>query len=152
MFQRVQNGRAETDAGEYNHVCELCTFLSSAPNAPPENVTAYNLSSTSVNVTWFPVPSHSLNGILQSYRVFYRDASVPHSPSMEIVVGNTTLSVVISALKKFTIYSVWVKAVTRAAGPSSTTVHVSTDEDGEAGILYYLVLQNKHRPFLKAYA
>ena len=152
MFQRVQNGRAQTDAGEYNHVCELCTFLSSAPNAPPENVTAYNLSSTSVNVTWFPVPSHSLNGILQSYRVFYRDASVPHSPSMEIVVGNTTLSVVISALKKFTIYSVWVKAVTRAAGPSSTTVHVSTDEDGEAGILYYLVLQNKHRPFLKTYA
>lgn len=54
---------------------------------------------------------------------------------MEIVVGNTSLSVVISALKKFTVYSVWVKAATRAAGPSSTALNVSTDEDGEAGIL-----------------
>ena len=56
---------------------------------------------------------------------------------MEIAIGNTSLSVVISALKKFTVYSVWVKAVSRAAGPSSTALNVSTDEDGEAGILEY---------------
>lgn len=54
---------------------------------------------------------------------------------MEIAVGNTSLTVVISALKKFTVYSVWVKAVTRAVGPSSKALNVSTDEDGEAGIL-----------------
>lgn len=54
---------------------------------------------------------------------------------MEIAVGNMSLSVVISALKKFTVYSVWVKAVTRAAGPSSTALNVSTDEDGKACII-----------------
>ena len=122
MFRRVQYGRAETGAGEFNQVCELLTFLSPAPSAPPENVTAYNLSSTSVNVTWFPVPTHLLNGLLQSYRVFYREVSVKYLPTMEIAVGNTSLSVVISALKKFTVYSVWVKAVTGAAGPSSVAL------------------------------
>ena len=76
--------------------------------------------------------------MLESYRVFYREVSVEHSPSMKIAVGNTTLTVVISALKKFTVYSVWVKAVTRAVGPSSTALNVSTGEDGEAGIQWLI--------------
>ena len=54
---------------------------------------------------------------------------------MEIAVRNTSLSVVISALKKFIVYSVWVRAVTRAVGPSSKALNVSTDEDGEPGVL-----------------
>ena len=54
---------------------------------------------------------------------------------MGYAVGDTSLSFVISALKKFTVYSVWVKAVTRTAGPSSTALNVSTDENGEACII-----------------
>ena len=54
---------------------------------------------------------------------------------MEIAVGNTSFVVVISDLKKFTVYSVWVKAVTGTVGPSSMVLNVSTDEDGEAGLL-----------------
>ena len=107
----------------------LFTFL--APSAPPENVTAYNLSSTSVMVTWFPVPDDMLNGILQSYRVVYREAFSVNSAQLEIEVANTSLSVIITSLKKFTVYSVWVKAVTVAEGPSSAVVNVSTDEDGK---------------------
>lgn len=76
--------------------------------------------------------------MLQSYRVFYREVAVEHSPSIKIAVGNATLTVVISALKKFTVYSVWVKAVTKAVGPSSTARNVSTGEDGEAGIQWWI--------------
>lgn len=108
------------------------SLLSTAPSAPPQNVAAYNLSSTSVNVTWFPVPSHSLNGILQRYLVFYCEATVQNSPPNEITVSNRSLSVVIPALKKFTVYSVWVKAVTMVAGPSSVPLNVSTDQDGRS--------------------
>lgn len=107
----------------------------SAPTAPPENVTAYNLSSTSIMVTWLPVPEGFLNGELQSYRVFYRETTSGSYPSTEIVVGHTFLSVIISSLKKFTVYSVWVKAVTTKEGPSSVVVQVSTDEDGKLIIL-----------------
>ena len=121
--------------GSWCKLVQLLTFSFPGPSVPPENVTAHNLSSTSVNVTWFPVPKDLLNGILQSYRVFYREASDKNSPSMEIDVGNASLFAVISDLKKFTVYSVWVKAVARTVGPSSTVLNVSTDEDGETGIL-----------------
>ena len=82
-------------------------------------------------VTWLPVADDLLNGILQSYRVLYREASDGNSPATEIVMGNSSLSVVILSLKKFTMYSVWVKAVTVRAGPSSAVINVSTDEDGK---------------------
>ena len=103
-----------------------------APSSAPDNVNAYNLSSTSIVVTWSPVPDELLNGILQSYRVFLRQASdVEISPPMKFILGNTSLSVIISSLKKFTVYSVWVAAVTVLAGPNSSVVIVSTDEDGK---------------------
>lgn len=100
-----------------------------APSAAPENVNAYNLSSTSIVVTWSPVPDDLLNGILQSYRVMLREDSQSSHPKT-IMVANTSLSVTISFLKKFTVYSVWVAAVTVVTGPNSAAVIVSTDEDG----------------------
>lgn len=71
-----------------------------------------------------------LNGILQSYRVMLREASQSSRPKT-IMAANTSLSVIISSLKKFTVYSVWVAAVTLVAGPNSAAVIVSTDEDGK---------------------
>ena len=53
-------------------------------------------------------------------------------------MGNTSLSVVISSLKKFTVYSVWVKAMTFAEGPKSAVVNVSTDEDGTIFLLAFI--------------
>ena len=94
-------------------------------------MTAYNLSSTSVYVTWFPVPEESQNGIIRAYQVLYRNAYDKKSPAKEISVENSTLSVVISDLEKFTVYYIWVKAVTVATGPSSNVLDVITDEDGE---------------------
>ena len=90
-------------------------------------------------VTWFPVPHEFLNGVLQFYRVLYSETSNVSDPPMEMVVGNATLSVVISSLKKFTVYSVWVKAVTVGAGPSSAIVNVSTDEDGKPILLLHSI-------------
>ena len=88
-------------------------------------------------VTWFPVPDDMLNGILQSYRVVYREASSVNSAQLEVEVANTSLSVIISSLKKFTVYSVWVQAVTVAEGLSSAVVNVSTDEDGK--VLLFII-------------
>lgn len=71
-----------------------------------------------------------LNGILQSYRVMLREASQSSYPKT-IIVANTSLSVIISSLKKFTVYSVWVAAVTVVVGPNSAAFNVATDEDGK---------------------
>nr|XP_058971065.1 uncharacterized protein LOC131797458 [Pocillopora verrucosa] len=100
-----------------------------APSAPPENVMSYNLSATSIYVTWSPVQEEFLNGILRAYQVFYRKSSDTISSPMEIFLTVSSPSVNISDLAKFTVYSVWVKAVTTAAGPSSIVVNVTTGED-----------------------
>ena len=106
-------------------------FFSPAPSAPPENVMSYNLSATSIYVTWSPVQEEFLNGILRAYQVFYRKSSDTISSPMEIFSTVSSPSVNISDLDKFTVYSVWVKAVTTAAGPSSIVVNVTTGEDGK---------------------
>ena len=109
-----------------------------APSAAPESVSAYNLSSTSIVVTWSRVPDDSLNGILQSYRVMLREALQSSRPKT-IMVADASLSVIISSLKKFTVYSVWVAAVTVVAGPNSAAVIVSTDEDGKFLLIQHFV-------------
>ena len=120
----------------------LC-FLSPAPSAPPENVMSYNLSVTSIYVTWSPVQEEFLNGILRAYQVFYRKSSDTISSPMEIFLTVSSPSVNISDLAKFTVYSVWVKAVTTAAGPSSIVVNVTTGEDGKI-FFFHLRAWNFH--------
>lgn len=109
-----------------------------APSAAPESVSAYNVSSTSIAVTWSRVPDDLLNGILQSYRVMLREASQSSRPKT-IMVANASLSVIISSLKKFTVYSVWVAAVTVVSGPNSAAVIVSTDEDGKLLLIQHFM-------------
>lgn len=109
-----------------------------APSAAPESVSAYNLSSTSIVVTWSRVPDDLLNGILQSYRVMLREASQSSHPKT-FMVANASLSVIISSLKKFTVYSVWVAAVTVVSGPNSAAVIVSTDEDGKLLLIQHFM-------------
>ena len=109
-----------------------------APSAAPESVSAYNLSSTSIVVTWSRVPDDLLNGILQSYRVMLRGVSQSSRPKT-IMVANASLSVIISSLKKFTVYSVWVAAVTVVSGPNSAAVIVSTDEDGKLLLIQHFM-------------
>ena len=109
-----------------------------APSAAPESVSAYNISSTSIVVTWSRVPDNLLNGILQSYHVMLREASQSSRPKT-IMVANSSLSVIVSSLKKFTVYSVWVAAVTVVSGPNSAAVIVSTDEDGKLLLIQHFM-------------
>ena len=111
------------------HPLSLLTHLSlsllthlTAPAAPRE-VSATNLSSTEISVTWQqPDPA---NGMIQQYIVTYYPSG---SPSDNVSTSNT--SITIGGLSAFTNYSVFVVAVTVAPGPASTTVTVTTSEAG----------------------
>ncbi|XP_065915767.1 phosphatidylinositol phosphatase PTPRQ-like [Dysidea avara] len=100
-----------------------------APSAPLD-ITAFNVSSTSINVTWQPpmIP----NGIVRSYRVVYTTGST----AADVTTTNT--SVVIAMLEIFTTYQVQVFATTVAEGDGSNIVMVTTDEDtpGPPGDLF----------------
>lgn len=95
---------------------------------PPTRLAAYNTSSTSVMVTWLPVPDGYVHGILRGYRLFFK---IDEDRFYQNV---TTLnqSFELTGLEKFTNYSVKVLAFTRIGdGNVSDPVLVSTDEDGK---------------------
>ncbi|KAK7082429.1 Protein sidekick-2 [Halocaridina rubra] len=107
------------------------------PAAPPKDVKAWPLSSTSVNVTWKPPDPWMINGINQGYKVQAwrgkpenaieadRTLTVPPSP-----YPDARLSAVMKDLKKFTGYYVTVLCFTHPGdGNRSQAISLQTLED-----------------------
>ena len=97
------------------------------PGAPPQNVTGYNTSSTSINVTWNEVPKDKQHGDIIRYTVMYNKTTN--------VINKSVVSEKFYELKgvdKYTIYDIKVLAATRIGdGPASDPIKVQTDEDSE---------------------
>lgn len=97
------------------------------PGAPPQNVTGYNTSSTSINVTWNEVPKDKQHGDITRYTVMYNKTTNVINKS-EITEKFFELKV----LDKYTIYDIKVLAATSVGdGPASDPIKVQTDEDSE---------------------
>ena len=105
--------------------------LPSVPDLPPTNVTAYNTSSTSVNVTWQPIPPDHVNGIILAYHMVYWRVDKVNDTITAITTNSTTLNVELTGLGKFKLYSIQVAGGTVAGlGNFSNYVYVRTAEDG----------------------
>ena len=97
------------------------------PDAPPQNVTGYNISSTSINVTWNEVPEDKQHGDIIRYTVMYNKTTNVINKS-EVTEKFFELKV----LDKYTIYDIKVLAATKIGdGPASDPIKVQTDEDSE---------------------
>lgn len=86
-----------------------------------------------------PPQKHLQNGVIRGYQVGYREYSPGGSHQFTIIsvdtTGDTTESITLDNLKKFTQYSVVVQAANRAGtGPSSQQVVTKTLEDGKDGV------------------
>ena len=94
--------------------------------SPPLLVTADNVKSTSMTISW--QPPHDPNGIIRGYQVSYS----PHGESefLHDVVGHTT-STELSSLKPHTEYTIRVRAKTVDFGDCSSPIGVNTLDDGE---------------------
>ncbi|XP_046405869.1 cytokine receptor-like isoform X2 [Ischnura elegans] len=93
----------------------LVTTLEEAPDSPPTNVTIYNVTNSSMEVSW--VPPMSLNGILRYFEVRYNNISekVEHKSS-----------VLLEGLKSYYDYEVRVAACTVSCSNFSDPVIVRT--------------------------
>ena len=116
------------------HECLYDYCHSPVPSAPsaPLNVTAHNISSTSIMVTW--EPPMMPNGIIRLYHIEVTkigDDDGSEFPSLVVNVTGTETSVVIGMLEIFTSYEIQVFAVTVSEGEPSNVVVVTTDEDSE---------------------
>ncbi|KAK3920463.1 Down syndrome cell adhesion molecule-like protein Dscam2 [Frankliniella fusca] len=105
--------------------------LEDVPSSPPEEVRCHAVNSQSLQVSWQPPPSGSINGVLQGYSVQY-ESVVPdlRHPDPQDTAKTTALLVVLLDLRKATNHSVTVRAYTRKGeGVASRPVFCSTEED-----------------------
>jgi len=114
------------------------------PTSPPTNLTAYNTSSTSLRVSWGPVPAPFRQGFISGYRVYLiethgqpeqhlrrrKRASTPSGN--EISMDTANLITEFQGLEKYSNYCVQAVAYTRIGESNRTNVTCAlTDEDGE---------------------
>ena len=100
------------------------------PGAPPQNVTGYNTSSTSINVTWNEVPEDKQHGDIIRYTVMYNKTTNVFNKSEVTQISEKIVE--LKGLDKYTIYDIKVLAATKIGdGPASDPIKVQTDEDSE---------------------
>ena len=106
-------------------------ILFSAPSAPPEELVAVNVSSTSFVLFWSPPPTNQQNGIIREYTVNLTELQTGNS----IVLNSTSTSVSVLSLHPYYTYKCVVSAYTVGSGPYSEVFTITTLEDG---MLYFV--------------
>ena len=112
-------------------LCKCFLSIPPVPDHPPPNVTAFNTSSTSINVTWEHIPPDHVNGILLGYYVKYLRHDKANANITMVTVNSTTLHVELEGLGKYKEYSIQVAGSTVVGlGNFSEPVYVRTEQDG----------------------
>lgn len=126
----------------------LLIFVS-VPEAPPQNISGYNISKSEILVSWKPVPKDKVNGIVIAYNVTYsKIGGGPHS-GCKIFNGSRSYGV-IDGLLPFTVYSLNVSASTvRGQGPASPAITVKTEEEGRPTLFACISPHSLSLPALK---
>ena len=102
------------------------------------NIIAYNTSSTSINVTWLPVPANHMNGIILGYRVLYRRKDKPLAGFDNVTLNSSSFNVEITGLEFFTKYEIRLLGFTIAGdGNMSEPLFCLTDESGNVYIFCF---------------
>nr|XP_027812023.1 protein sidekick-1 isoform X1 [Marmota flaviventris] len=106
--------------------------LQGVPTAPPQNVQAEAVNSTTVQFLWNPPPQQFINGINQGYKLLAWPADVPEAAAVVTIAPDFhgIHHGYITNLKKFTAYFTSVLCFTTPGdGPPSTPQLVWTHED-----------------------
>uniref|UniRef100_A0A8D0G947 Sidekick cell adhesion molecule 1 n=1 Tax=Sphenodon punctatus TaxID=8508 RepID=A0A8D0G947_SPHPU len=106
--------------------------LQGVPTAPPQNVQAEAVNSTTVKFLWNPPPQQFINGINQGYKLLAWPVDAPESVTTVAIAPDFhgVHSGYITNLKKFTAYYTSVLCFTTPGnGPQSTPQLLCTHED-----------------------
>ena len=98
-----------------------------APSAPPENVTASLLTSSSFFLEWDPPPIEHWNGVIRNYTISVE--LLGNATAYNITTNNTEYS--FTTLLPFYTFRITVAAVTEpGVGPASPAIDVVLPESG----------------------
>ena len=115
----------------------LFLLTSVVPVMAPRNITAVNISSTAILLTWLPIPSSLSNGLIVEYRITYFKAEnmgvvLRNEDSWQTVIDGEKLSYNITGLERFTNYRFRMAGINRrGVGVDSEPITARTDEDSK---------------------
>ena len=102
--------------------------MSSVPSRPPDVVTAYNTSSTSLVVKWSHLPRKYFRTKPIGYKIYY--VCIMDGFNYPFVIVNyTTNTITLTNLHVYTSYLISVAAVSSGGEGYGRRVHVLTGED-----------------------
>ncbi|XP_047144342.1 protein sidekick-1 isoform X1 [Hydra vulgaris] len=86
------------------------------PAGAPINIVAKALDSSTIQLTWEPVPIFQRNGQIIGYKAFYSIKNLPDTELFKDFPGNLTLRGTINKLVGFVDYEIYLMAYTRVGG------------------------------------
>ena len=124
---------------QFNSVSNLvfAYCILTAPSHSPMNLTGHFLDQQSINITWARVPKEHRQGIIEGYRLYYADKTLPNISWHNLSTpnrhgGGDMFNQTVKGLKIYTPYLFKIAAFTyRAEGAVSESVTVWTDEYGK---------------------
>ena len=106
----------------------ISSFSSTAPSAPPDNVTALLLTSSSFLLDWDPPPFEHHNGVIRNYTVSVE--LLENATAYNVTTNDTQYA--FNTLLPFYTYRIMVAASTNPGiGPWSAALDVVLPESGE---------------------
>ena len=120
------------DRGPYSSVVTVLTD-ESVPIAPPQEVTADEVTSFYLTLTWNPPPFEETNGMIRYYRV--RVSEIETGTSMFVTSNETEIT--ISDLHPYYTYECNVAAFTIDLGPYSNAITIQLLEEGQFPVPSY---------------
>ncbi|XP_054721502.1 tyrosine-protein phosphatase 99A-like [Uloborus diversus] len=92
----------------------------------PRNLTAVRITNNSVKLRWLE-PEYA-NGVIQGYHIYYLDVGPNNTDKKKVLNPTQVMDHVLSPLKSYTQYKVWVKAYTgKNEGLASNNLEIITD-------------------------
>ena len=136
---------AKTNVGFGNSAVFLIETGQAAPSTPPQGLVALPQTSTSVHLSWKPIPSRYLNGRLTGYQIRYKT-----DLHRDWFYLNTTesVSLLVTQLDKYTVYTFQVAGVTVVSGEFSSPASNRTLPD-KPGVIVSVYLVRAESNFLE---
>lgn len=104
--------------------------FSTAPSSPPTDIDIHQVTAVSFVVSWSAPLLQYQNGIIRHYNVQCTHHDGEMDTTTELLTDSST-EVLVENLHPFYNYTCSVAAVTVSQGPHSTTVLITTLEDGQ---------------------